>query len=95
MACRGARCGGHGYRGPHRHQPGGLQAACGRFEYRETAYRLKPDKERLAAEIGKAAKAAKRIYIATDDDQEGDVIARDVLRFCLDEEDRSRACECA
>ena len=71
--------------------PEGFKPLAVDSEYRETAYRLKPDKERLAAEIGKAAKAAKRIYIETDDDQEGDVIARDVLRFCLDEEDRSRA----
>ena len=71
--------------------PEGFKPLAVDSEYRETAYRLKPDKERLAAEIGKAAKAAKRIYIAADDDQEGDVIARDVLRFCLDEEDRSRA----
>lgn len=60
------------------------------FEYQETAYRLKPDKERLSADIGRAAKEAKRIYIATDDDQEGDVIARDVLRFCIDEDDRNK-----
>lgn len=71
--------------------PAGLKPLAVDAEYREMAYRLKPDKERLAEQIGNAAKAAKRIYIATDDDQEGDVIARDVLRFCLDEAERSRA----
>lgn len=71
--------------------PDGFKPLAVDAEYREMAYRLKPEKERLAAEIGKAAAAAKHIYIATDDDQEGDVIARDVLRFCLEEEDRARA----
>lgn len=58
--------------------------------YRETAYRLKPDKEALAAKITRAANDAMAIYLATDDDQEGDVIARDVLRFCIDEGDRGK-----
>lgn len=58
--------------------------------YRETAYRLKPEKEALAAKISNAASAAVNIYLATDDDQEGDVIARDVLRFCIDEGDKGK-----
>lgn len=59
--------------------------------YRETAYRIRPDRERLAASIAAKAGDAKRIYLATDDDQEGDVIARDVLRFCIPEEYRHKA----
>ncbi len=58
--------------------------------YRETAYRLKPQKEALAAKIGRAASAAVTVYLATDDDQEGDVIARDVLRFCIDDGDKGK-----
>lgn len=71
--------------------PAGFKPLAVDAEYQEMAYRLKPEKERLAADIGRAANEAKRIYIATDDDQEGDVIARDVLRFCIDEDDRSKA----
>lgn len=52
-------------------------------EYRETQYHLKPDRVRLAAEIGEVAEKSTHIYLASDDDQEGDVIARDILRFCL------------
>lgn len=60
-------------------------------QYRETGYRIRPDRERLAASIAAKASDAKRIYLATDDDQEGDVIARDVLRFCIPEEHRHKA----
>jgi DNA topoisomerase-1 len=77
---------GHIAANPDGFRPLGVDA-----EYRETAYRLKPGKAWLAADIGKAAKQAKKIYIATDDDQEGDVIARDVLRFCLEAPDAERA----
>ncbi|WP_323025743.1 toprim domain-containing protein [Castellaniella sp.] len=59
-------------------------------EYRELAYRLKPDRERIAREIEDAARAAKHIYLASDDDQEGDVIARDVMRWCIPEEDKGK-----
>src|SRR5581483_11022243 len=55
--------------------------------YRETGYRLKPEKEALAAEIGREAS---QIFLATDDDQEGDVIARDVLRFCIAADDQAK-----
>lgn len=55
--------------------------------YRELAYRLRPDRESIAVQIERAAGEAKRIYIASDDDQEGDVIARDVLRWCIAPED--------
>lgn len=76
---------GHIGTNPERFHPLGVDT-----DYNETAYRLKPDKEKLAMNIEQAAKAAKKIYIATDDDQEGDVIARDVLRFCIDEEDHHK-----
>ncbi|ANN80860.1 toprim domain-containing protein [Bordetella flabilis] len=58
--------------------------------YRELAYRLKPDRECVALEIEQAARSAKHVYLASDDDQEGDVIARDVLRFCIADKDRSK-----
>ena len=58
--------------------------------YRELAYRLKPDRERIAHEIEDEARAAKRIYLASDDDQEGDVIARDVMRWCIPEEEQHK-----
>lgn len=60
-------------------------------DYKETAYGLDPSKERLCHEIMAAAKQAKKIYIATDDDQEGDVIARDVAMYCIDDNDRNKA----
>jgi len=59
-------------------------------QYRELAYRLKPEREHIAAEIEQAARQAKCVYLASDDDQEGDVIARDVLRFCIADEDRTK-----
>lgn len=58
--------------------------------YRETAYRIRPDREVLAAGIAHKASQAQRIYLATDDDQEGDVIARDVLAFCVPDEHRHK-----
>lgn len=60
-------------------------------DFRELAYRLRPDRERVATEIREAAAAAKVVYLATDDDQEGDVIARDVVRFCMSEDDARKA----
>lgn len=59
--------------------------------FRETAYRIRPDREALAATIAYKAAEAKRIYLATDSDQEGDVIARDVWLFCIPEEHRHKA----
>lgn len=58
----------------------------------ETGYRLQPDKEALAARIAAKAAQAAVVYLATDDDQEGDVIARDALRWCvpLEAHDRVR-----
>src|SRR5471030_3214157 len=60
-------------------------------QYRETLYRIKREKEHLAASIAAKSSDAKRIFLATDDDQEGDVIARDVLLFCIPEEYRHKA----
>jgi len=58
--------------------------------YRETAYRLRLDREKVAHDIREAATTALRIILATDDDQEGDVIARDVCRFCLTDDQMTR-----
>lgn len=71
--------GGHIGTNPDRFRPLAIDS-----DYREIAYRLKPQKERVASEIGRAAEIAQRVFLATDDDQEGDVIARDVLRFCIE-----------
>jgi DNA topoisomerase-1 len=59
-------------------------------EYRETAYRIKPEKEMLALRMAAKAAEARRIYLATDDDQEGDVIARDVWGLCIHPEHRHK-----
>lgn len=58
--------------------------------YRETAYGILTEKAQIAREISEASKIAQNIYLATDDDQEGDVIARDVWRFCIAPEDRGK-----
>lgn len=71
--------------------PAGFKPLAVDSEYRETAYRIKPEREHLAAVIAHKASEAKRIYLATDDDQEGDVIARDALHFCIPEEHRHKA----
>jgi DNA topoisomerase-1 len=71
--------------------PDGFKPLAVDGEFRETAYRIRADKERLAASIAAKASEARRIYLASDDDQEGDVIARDVLRFCIPEEHRHKA----
>lgn len=47
-------------------------------ELRETRYAFKEDRLQLLEKIQRAAAAADRIYLAMDDDQEGDVIAHDV-----------------
>ena len=58
--------------------------------FRETHYRIRPDREAVAAEIASRACQADRIFLATDDDQEGDVIARDVLRFAIPDDHRHK-----
>lgn len=54
--------------------------------YHEVGYRLRLDREAVAETIRQSAITAEAIYLATDDDQEGDVIARDVARFCIPDE---------
>lgn len=71
--------------------PDGFKPLAVDAQYRETAYRIKPDKEHLALRIAAKAIEARRIYLATDDDQEGDVIARDAMNFCIPEEHRHKA----
>lgn len=57
-------------------------------DLRETAYRLNPDKERLLDNIRQAAFQADKVYLATDDDQEGDVIAFDLAHALSGFEDK-------
>jgi len=52
--------------------------------WEETHYGPDPERKGELASIRRAAERADRIYLAADDDQEGDVIARDVHRFALD-----------
>lgn len=70
--------------------PQGFKPIAVDSRYRELAYRLRPDRESIAAEIERAAADAQCIYLASDDDQEGDVIARDVLRWCVGPEDAQK-----
>lgn len=51
--------------------------------YRETRYAVKAEKADLARRITDAATDAQSIWLATDDDAEGDVIARDVFQHCV------------
>lgn len=76
---------GHLCANPEGLKPLGIDAA-----YNELAYRVRPDREHVAATIAAKAGDARRIYVATDDDQEGDVIARDVLLLCIPEEHRHK-----
>lgn len=70
--------------------PSGLKPLAIDACYREQAYALKPSRQDLARRLRAGAAQADVIWLATDDDQEGDVIARDVLRFCVDETDHSK-----
>lgn len=59
--------------------------------FRETNYAIREDRIDACERIREAALATTgRIFLATDDDQEGDVIARDVWRLVLAPEDRAR-----
>ncbi len=71
--------------------PPGLRPVAIDTGYREEAYRLKPEKQLFAESLARAAEHAQRIFLATDDDQEGDVIARDVMAFCLPTDLQGRA----
>lgn len=70
--------------------PDGFKPLAVDASYRETAYRIRPEKEHLALRIAGKAEQAQRIYLATDDDQEGDVIARDAFVFCVPQEHRHK-----
>ena len=58
--------------------------------FRETSYALREDRQHAVERIRAAAQGSDTIYLATDDDQEGDVIARDVYFLALEPEDRQR-----
>lgn len=58
--------------------------------YEESSYQLMASKVRIAIEIRRLSELASEIFLATDDDQEGDVIARDVARFCINAEDSAK-----
>jgi DNA topoisomerase-1 len=76
---------GHLCANPEGLQPLGIDAG-----YRETHYRIRGDREVVAADIAWRACQAERIYLATDDDQEGEVIARDVLHFAIPDDHRHK-----
>lgn len=59
--------------------------------FREVAYAIREDRRETCARIREAAQnTSGSIYLATDDDQEGDVIARDVWQMVIAPEDRAR-----
>lgn len=70
--------------------PQALHPLCISSTLKETSYTLKEDRFHLAEAVKEKAHDAKKIYLATDDDQEGDVIARDVLYKCIDVEDHPK-----
>lgn len=79
---------GHVFDNPKSLMPIGLDR-----ELRETAYAPKPERESLIEKIRQAAFVADRVYLAMDDDQEGDVIAWDVAKLlpeCQDKLYRAR-----
>ncbi len=51
--------------------------------YRETQYAVKTEKADIARQMTDMATHAQSIWLATDDDAEGDVIARDVFQHCI------------
>lgn len=63
--------------------PNGLNPLAITPDYRETQYALRADRANVVRDIQAAARQADVIYLATDDDQEGDVIARDVAELVL------------
>lgn len=54
----------------------------------ELAYGFREDRGALLEKIQRAAAGADRVYIATDDDEQGDVIAYDLSRLLSDQSDR-------
>ncbi|WP_199028511.1 DNA topoisomerase [Ralstonia sp. ASV6] len=74
---------GHVADNPKRLRPIALDEAL-----RETSYEYRPERAALIEKIQRAAFRADRIFIAADDDQEGDAIAYDVSRFLTPYADR-------
>lgn len=60
------------------HNPDSLRPISLDANLRETAYATKPDRVNLLAKICREASKADQVYLATDDDHEGDVIAYDL-----------------
>lgn len=54
----------------------------------ETAYVLKPERGQLIEKLREAAYSADKVFLAMDDDQEGDVIAWDVAQALTDNMDK-------
>lgn len=63
--------------------PDGLDSTWLDDNFTETNYTVKAERNDLVERIRIAALVADEIFIATDDDDEGDVIARDVFMHCL------------
>ena len=71
--------------------PARLTPLCITSSFRETGYAIREDRRAACERIREAAQnTTGHIYLATDDDQEGDVIARDVWRMVIAPEDRAR-----
>ncbi|WP_338658265.1 toprim domain-containing protein (plasmid) [Yersinia enterocolitica] len=71
--------------------PEGLKTDWIDTQFYEKNYGVIDRKKELVERIRSAAMVATHIYIATDDDHEGDVIARDVLSHCINPEDHEKA----
>jgi Topoisomerase IA len=56
----------------------------------EHSYNVKPERQRLINKLRIAATIADEIYIATDDDHEGDVIGRDVVSMAFDSVEKDK-----
>lgn len=74
---------GHVFENPRALTPIALDPAL-----KETLYRPKEDRLQLLEKLRRAASTADRIYLATDDDQEGDVIAYDLAWVLGDHRDK-------
>lgn len=70
--------------------PEGLKTDWIDTQFNEKHYGVIERKKEIVERIRLAAKVANNIYIATDDDHEGDVIARDVLTHCINLDDHQK-----
>lgn len=68
--------------------PDGLSTPWLNDDFSESNYDIKTDRTELVNRIRVASLVADEIFIATDDDDEGEVIARDVYRVCLADIDK-------